>query len=110
MIAYVAELSARPAGADRLAQLLQGLVASTAHEAGARVYAVHRQADDPLRFVVYEAYADQAAGDAHMRSGPVQAALQAFGELLAAPPVLRQLHVLDAFTHGATAPSSRGLL
>jgi quinol monooxygenase YgiN len=109
MIAYVAELVARADTADRIARLLEDLVRSTASEEGARIYTVHRQVDDPLRFVVYEAYADQAAGDAHMQGGPVQSALQAFGELLAQPPVLRHLRVLDGFTHAAGS-AARGLL
>lgn len=110
MIAYVAELTARPDAADRLARVLEALVRSTASEPGARIYTVHRQVDDATRFVVYEAYADAAAGDAHMQSGPVQSALQVFGELLAQPPVLRQLNVMDGFARALNAGGAGGLL
>lgn len=110
MIAYVAELTARPDAADRLGRLLEALVRSTASEPGARIYTVHQQVDDVTRFVVYEAYADQAAGDAHMQSSALQSALQAFGELLAQPPVLRHLNVLDGFARALSACAGGGLL
>lgn len=110
MIAYLAELVARPAAAETLARLLEGLVHSTNSEPGARIYVVHQQADDPARFVVYEAYADAAAGAAHMQGAPVQSALLAFSDLLAQPPALRELGVRGGFARPLDGPLAAGLL
>jgi quinol monooxygenase YgiN len=103
MVAYVAHLVARPEAAHELERALEALVRTTSQEAGARVYVIHRLVDAPTRFIVYEAYADQAAGDAHMASAPVQAALARFGDLLAEPPVLQHVRAVDGFARAAGA-------
>ncbi|CDX34459.1 putative Autoinducer 2-degrading protein LsrG [Mesorhizobium sp. ORS 3359] len=84
----LAELSARPACAGEVEEILRKLVDIASGEEGNVRYAVHRRKDDTNAFVVYEVYRDAAACDAHLASPPVRQALERFETLLSAPPRL----------------------
>jgi quinol monooxygenase YgiN len=86
MFLLLAELAAKPAAANDVESILKNLADVARSESGNLVYAVHRQCEDPQRFVLYELYKDRAACDAHLASAPVQQALQRFEHLLDAPP------------------------
>ncbi len=88
MVLLLAELHARPDAAEAVQQQLQALVAATSAEPGAVIYSVYRDDADAQRFIVHELYRDEAARAAHLASAPLQAALAAFDQLLAAPPRL----------------------
>jgi quinol monooxygenase YgiN len=83
-----ATLTAAPGRGTALRLALEELVAATHKEPGNQVYQLYEAAEAPGTFLVYEAYKDQAAVDAHMGSPHFQAALAAAGPLLGTPPII----------------------
>lgn len=76
-IVIVADVWARPETVGRVRELLASDAAYThANESGTLLFALHRDVDDPLHFVVVEAFADAAALAAH-RASDFYAALMA---------------------------------
>lgn len=68
--------------------LVDGMVPEIiAREPGTVVYATHRVDGEPLARVFYEAYADQAAFEAHEQQPHVAAFLRARGQFLAGTEV-----------------------
>jgi quinol monooxygenase YgiN len=61
-------LKAKPGQADALLAQLQAIQRGTRAESGNLAYDIHRSVDDPLMFVVFEAFADRAAFDAHVKA------------------------------------------
>jgi quinol monooxygenase YgiN len=67
----------------------------TRREPGCRLYIGHQSVEDPLRFVFYELYDDQAALDAH-RASPHYAEFVTNGLLkLMATRILGQFHTVE---------------
>jgi quinol monooxygenase YgiN len=58
---------------ERVAALLRQLVPLSRSEPGCLQYDVHRVADEPRVFILWERYADEAALDAHTAAPHVQA-------------------------------------
>lgn len=76
-IVIVADVWAREDTVARVEELLAGDAEYThAHEPGTLLFALHRDRDDPLHFVVVEAFADEGALAAH-RASDFYAALMA---------------------------------
>jgi len=70
-IVIVANLWVREGQLDRVVELLSGMARYThANEPGAERFALHRDTEDPSHLVMIEAFADQAALDAHRASDP----------------------------------------
>jgi quinol monooxygenase YgiN len=69
-MAYVviARWTAEPGEEDAVAAALNALVEPSRVEPGNLSYVVHRDPEDPLRFVIYESYVDEAAYTAHAES------------------------------------------
>jgi quinol monooxygenase YgiN len=69
-VAYVvsAYWRAREGKADRLAEVIEELLAPSRAEPGNVFYQAQRAVDDPQLFYLYEQYADEAAYEAHMDS------------------------------------------
>lgn len=85
------ELRARSGQGPAVLAVLDRLIADTADEPGAMLYAVHVDAADSERLCVYEWYRDAAACSVHMEGPGVRRALAAFGPLLAEPPRITSL-------------------
>jgi quinol monooxygenase YgiN len=69
-IVIIANVWAREDRLDRLVELLREDVEFTHdNEPDVRRFALHRDTEDPLHFVMIEAFPDQAALDAHRESG-----------------------------------------
>lgn len=68
MIVLVVSFSVRPEDLERTLELSRRLVEYSRREPGCLAYIAHQQSDDPLRFCFYEAYADEAAIEAHRSS------------------------------------------
>ncbi len=86
-IVYIfATLTAAPGQDTALRLILEDLVAATRQEPGNLHYHLYEAAEAPGTFLIYEAYKDQAAVDAHMASPHLQAALAAAGPLLGMAP------------------------
>lgn len=88
MLMLLAEITAKPAEVEKVESILRGLVDFVGTEPGTVYYALHRQAENPCAFMVYELYKDQAACDSHLASVPLQSALKQFETLLAVAPKL----------------------
>ena len=56
---------AAPGHEQELAELLGAMVAPTRAEPGCLAYELHRDPENPAKFMFYERFADQAALDAH---------------------------------------------
>jgi quinol monooxygenase YgiN len=69
-VAYVvsAYWRAKEGKADRLAEVIEELLAPSRAEPGNVFYQAQRAVDDPQLFYLYEQYADEAAYEAHMES------------------------------------------
>jgi quinol monooxygenase YgiN len=69
-IVVIADVWAREDRVDRLVELLRGDVEFThAEEPHIGKFALHRDTEDPLHFVMIEAFPDEAALEAHRQTG-----------------------------------------
>jgi len=84
-VVVVAVLSARLGREDELADSLAELAAATHQEPGCRRYAVHRDVDDPKRFVLIEQWETRAALDEHFTQPHMAVAAERAGELVDGP-------------------------
>ena len=58
-------IEAKPGEGERMAAVLQGLVAPTMAEPGVKLFLPYRSPTNPLLFFVYELYHDEAGWAAH---------------------------------------------
>jgi len=58
-------IEAKPGEADRMASILQDLVAPTMAEPGVKLFLPYRSPTNPLLFFVFELYVDEAAWSVH---------------------------------------------
>jgi autoinducer 2-degrading protein len=68
----IARWRAKAGEEDAVARALGEIVPVARAEPGMVAYQVHRSADDPCVFTIYERYVDAAAYDAHLESEPMQ--------------------------------------
>ena len=59
-------IEAKPGREEDLARELTALIAPTREETGCLTYELHRDPEEPARFMFYEQFADQAALDFHL--------------------------------------------
>ena len=83
-----ATLTAQPGKADEVRAALETLVKATRAEPGNVHYMLHEDPKAVGSFFFFEAYKDEAATDAHMKSPHLAAAFAAVGHLLAGAPVI----------------------
>ena len=69
MICFTVRMRFRAEDRDEIAGILRELATASRQEAGCVVYLPHTMDGDPDTVLIYEAYRDQAAVDAH-RSSP----------------------------------------
>jgi quinol monooxygenase YgiN len=95
-VVVVATVQVRPGTEDEaLAALTAGL--EGAHgEDGCLAYALHRDLDEPTRFVVVERWRDQEALDSHAREPHLREMLAKVGALIAAPPSILRVAPVPA--------------
>ena len=86
---------------EALGRVRSMVEAVQAHEPGALAYICHRSKDDPSEIVFYEAYADDAAFQAHMQTPHMGELRAAFGELFDTSQVkLERLDEVAGFMRG----------
>ena len=68
MIVVTARFHVRRDDADRWPELVEELTRATRAEAGCLWFDWSRSLDDPTEYVLIEAYENEDAGDAHLRS------------------------------------------
>lgn len=94
MVHVLARITAQPASADALREILVELVAQSRREAGCLHYELFQQEGAAHIFQTVERWADGAAADAHMSTPHVAAAIAKAGALLGAPPeILRYAQI-----------------
>jgi quinol monooxygenase YgiN len=74
-------IEAKPGAGDRMATLLEGLVAPTMNEPGVKLFLPYRSPTNPLQFFIFELYVNEAGWGAHQESAHFKAALQELLEL-----------------------------
>ena len=92
MLTFTAKLVIKAGHEEEFERIMRAAVPKVREEPGNHIYVFHRSMDDSRVFMFYEAYADQAALDAH------RAHLREMGinlrELLDAPPTLEFYEIL----------------
>ncbi len=78
----VAIMTAKPAEAGGLRELLLSAVKAFRGEDGCKAYALHEDERRPGRFVSYEVWRDHDALAAHMKSPTMEAAIPKLAEIL----------------------------
>ncbi len=94
IIHLVATLVAKPGQEAALRAALTGILAEVRAEAGCLRYDLHRDRDNPARFVMLEAWAGAAALEAHGKAAAFTGLAARFDELLVSSPDLRRLEHL----------------
>ena len=82
---------------DQLAEVeaaLRAAVRAAHSESGCELYALHRTAGDPVRFVMIEQWADADALAAHLAGDGIKALMPALAGKVAGPPQLLRLAAL----------------
>jgi quinol monooxygenase YgiN len=79
-IAVVAISVAKPGYEEQLREALEGIVGPTRNEQGALQYDLHRDVQEPRRFVFIERWESQAALAAHAKSTHIAAYRQAIAD------------------------------
>ena len=95
VIHVVARLVPPPGKADTLVAAIRAILAEVRSEPGCLVYDAHESRDAPGVIVMLEAWADQAALDAHARAAALTRLAARFDELLAEPPAIERLRRID---------------
>jgi quinol monooxygenase YgiN len=90
----VAVLEPQPDQVAAVEDALRAAVRAAHSEAGCQRYALHRTADEPVRFVMVEQWADADALAAHMTGDGIAALRPVLATLLAAPPQILRLTAL----------------
>ncbi len=68
------------------AEVMRSAVSATRQELGSRQYEFYRDQDDPLNFMLYEEYADEAALQTHRARPEMAITIAAIKPLLENPP------------------------
>ncbi|EQB16495.1 putative quinol monooxygenase [Novosphingobium lindaniclasticum] len=95
VVHLVARLVPRPGKADELAEAITDLLPQVRAEPGCIAYIAHESRDDPGVIVMIEAWANQAALDAHAAAPAFTGLAARFDSLLTEPPTLERLTRLD---------------
>jgi quinol monooxygenase YgiN len=101
MILIVVKNPIRPERADEFPELVRDFTAATRAEPGNVCFDWYRSVDDPNEYVLVEAFADAAAGEAHVGSDHFQAAMTMLPTLLAGVPEIVNVEVPDGWSRMA---------
>ena len=93
MIFIVVKFPVRPERVDDWLALVEGFTRDTRAEPGNVFFEWSRSVDDPHEFVLVEAFADGAAGEAHVRSAHFARAVQDLPPALARTPQIVNVEV-----------------
>jgi quinol monooxygenase YgiN len=98
MIFIVAKMQVRPEHADHWPALMGEFTLATRAEPGNVSFDWSRSLEDPNLYVLVEAFADGAAGEAHVTSDHFQAAMGALPRLLAEVPEIVNVEIPDGWS------------
>jgi quinol monooxygenase YgiN len=88
MIVVTALLQVRPEATDSALPILETAITATHEEPGCIAYALHRDLEDPARFVIVEKWASPEALAEHGQTPHLKQLFTDLGPLLAAPPAI----------------------
>ena len=83
-VSMMGTITCQDGRADEMAEVLATMVEAARDEPGVEIYSYHRGADDTFWF--FALMADEDAMQHHGQSEAMQAAMSAFGPLMAGPP------------------------
>lgn len=95
-VIVVATIQVKPGTEDEALAALTAGVEGAHTEDGCVSYALHRDLDEPARFVVVEVWTSQDALDAHSHEPHVRELLAAVGPLAAAAPTILRTEPVPA--------------
>jgi quinol monooxygenase YgiN len=95
VIHFVARLVPRPDRVEALADAIQAILPAVRAEPGCLAYLAHSSLDAPGVIVMVEAWASQAALNAHVEAHAFGTLAARFDELLAEPLHVERLYRLD---------------
>lgn len=88
MIVVTALVQVRPEETDAALPILETAITATHAEPGCIAYTLHRDLDDPARFVIVEKWASPEALAEHAETPHLKQLFSDLGPLLAAPPTI----------------------
>jgi quinol monooxygenase YgiN len=74
-------IEAKPGAGDRMAAIIEGLVAPTMSEPGVKLFLPYRSPTNPLQFFIFELYVNEAGWNAHQESAHFKGAVPEILEL-----------------------------
>lgn len=95
LLTIVARIKAKPGLEQQMQQDLLSLLAPTRAESGCITFDLLKDTNDPMVFILYENWKDQAALDAHFQQPYVKRVLKAYEETLAEPIEVLSLTKID---------------
>lgn len=69
-------IEALPGAGDKMAAVLQGLVAPTMNEPGVKLFLPYRSPTNPLQFFIFELYVNEAGWGAHQETDHFKVAVK----------------------------------
>ncbi|MEG3631456.1 putative quinol monooxygenase [Streptomyces poriticola] len=106
MIFIAVRFTVRPERAEDWLSLVRPFTEATRAEPGNLFFDWSRDVDDPNRFTLLEAFADDAAGAAHVQSEHFRAGLVTMAGAIAATPEIINVNVPDQQGWGPMAELS----
>jgi quinol monooxygenase YgiN len=104
MIFIVTKNKVRRKYADDWVSLVNDFITATRAEPGNLFFDYYRSVDDPTVYLLVEAFADRAAGEAHVSSEHFAQASVVLSELLAAVPEIINVEVPDGWSTVSERP------
>jgi quinol monooxygenase YgiN len=95
MIFIVVKFPVKPERADEWISLTEEFTRATRAEPGNLWFEWSRSVDDPTTFVVVEAFADGAAGAAHVATDHFKKAIETMSELVRETPQIVNVEIPD---------------
>ncbi|MDX6702920.1 MAG: hypothetical protein QOF26_3146 [Baekduia sp.] len=95
-VVVVATIAVKPGSEDAALAALTEAIGKTHAEEGCLAYALHRDLDDPSRFVVVERWSSAAALERHAQEPHLKELFAAVGPLASAPPVIVRTAAIPA--------------
>ena len=88
----IARIAVKEGKENEFIEIASKLVAATRAEEGNLFYSLYQSTEDPLIFIVYEEYKDDAAFDTHAKSAHFAAFAEATNDLMAGELMLDHLY------------------
>jgi quinol monooxygenase YgiN len=95
-VSLIAKLKAKAGSEAKLEAAFKDMIKQVrAAEPGCEAYIVHKSAKDPLQYIWFEKYADQAAFDNHRKTDHMKAMFPRISPMLDGAPELEMMTELD---------------